>query len=263
MKTFSIIFLFPLFLFANTETLHESFNLIESEYINVDEPNKSVPKWLRILGRDLAGALAGGATGAAAGGIGAGPGGLIGAIAGGASASIDAAGFVAPPNVGGTTNPSNPFDDAGKYHYESIDNAYENPSGIISTPESLNKGNFYQLVQQLVATEGVVSTSDFNQTFPQSSMESVMNQVSDVEDLLAFVNQLQTAGTLSQQEASIALSYINVFENSTNLNSFVSYSIQTENAINNSTQYSAHSKAIILSFMATARYGAAYWGVFE
>ncbi len=245
-NSITIVAFFLSFNFAFIATLPTEAKNINQPTTLSDIKPPVLGKFWKILKGDLSGALAGGATGAAAGavmgGIGAGPGTVIGAILGGAAASIDAAGLViAPPDLGGTANPLNPFDNAGKYHYESINDAYENPSGIISTPGSLNRGSFYQLVQQLVTTEGLASASDFNQTFPQSFMESVMNQVSNVEDFSAFVNQLQTAGTLSQQEASIVLSYISVLENSTNLNSFVSYSIQTENAINNSTQHSAHS----------------------
>ena len=227
-----------------------------------------IPNWLRILGRDLAGALAGAATGAGAGALiggpaGAGAGAVIGGVMGGAAASIDAAGMVAPNDpstLGGLANPNNPYDDAGLMHYTGMDNIYANPTGIISLPGSLNTGNYYPRIRQTIIQNGLATASEIDQYYLYPTFVNDFNSTKAL-DFSPLLAQLVSQSKITQGDANFLTSYYVALENSSDYQAFKNYSIQNENEVLNSSNFSEKSKAILLTFMATARYGAAYWQI--
>jgi len=116
-----------------------------------------------------------------------------------------------------------------------------------------------------VVDNEILSASVLDQVYSSNQFSSDFSQVSaEVENELSdFIDDLESESTITSQEADVLQSYISEMANSTDLSDFKDYSIETENGISGSGSYSTKSKAILLTFMATARYGAAYWGAFD
>lgn len=215
----------------------------------------------RIIGADLAGAFLGFLT-------------LVGlnndsdadniangsfAVAGGAAASIFASeeeGMAAPGNSGNATgNPFNPFDAFGRLHYEIIDEVNAHPSTYLNGHE-VRFTEYYNLVFGQLVAEGMVTPSDRSH-MPQSAAESVYNQAKSVRNIVEFMNTASVPG-LEPSDRAIMGQYFGALMSSGDYSNFASYSIAVENLVNASS-INARSKALLLTEMATARHGMAYW----
>jgi hypothetical protein len=160
-------------------------------------------------------------------------------------------------------NRSNPYDNIGRLHYVAIDEIFAKPSGIIAPDGTVNTVNYYGWVKTFVATNGLGTPDQVEQTYPYSTMVQDLASTRELTDLTTFINGLVSRGKMSRDEANVLIPYFSNMERSSNFEAFKSYSIGVESQVNSSATFSEASKAALLSVMATARYGTVYWGVFE
>lgn len=221
-------------------------------------------KALRIIGADLGGALTGAAAGAGAGaaiaGVGAGAGAIAGGLIGGAAGSLKEAGKedkkAAKVAYTPSTNSDNPYDNIGYEHYYAINEALSADSNYL-TAGVYDNSLFYSFSTNLYVANDVISDESLS-AFPLSSSDNVLTQLNNYHDsLVVYMNGI--AG-LDSVVKSCLTPYFNCFEASEDAKivDFVAYSIQMENAVLNMA-IADLDKQIILSVMATARYGSQYW----
>jgi len=225
-------------------------------------------RWLRILGKDLLGALSGAYTGSQIGssvpGLGTGVGAAIGAVVGGAGASLVEAGKEDKPaagNQGGAIvvhNAQNPYEYVANLHYEIIKDIAED-SLIVYKNGKFIFNSYYNYV---ISKMRNIFDNDNLKYFREDIFKNVSNFVDNYNhDLLFFVNDNETPyyNKITPEERIILNLYYELFEIAPNYETFAMISIGFENIINNSIYLDEKTKAVLLTNMATARVGIAYW----
>ena len=227
-----------------------------------------------IVTADMKGALDGAAKGATtgaaiAGATGAGWGALFGGIVGGTIASIDQYRENHPSTSVDTTtqfqpsisfpnsikNSLNPFDSIGLIHYEIVAMFMANPALCRTNSGTLDYPVFYTTIFNILINNypSLQITTAVQNYFKYTDFESVRNDMND--DFSIIANNCIQNDDLRQ----IVISYQQFFDSETEYTSFCSYSISVESQIINNTLYSDIEKQIVLSYMATARYGFWFW----
>lgn len=209
------------------------------------------------------GAAAGAAAGAVVAGVGAGPGAVAGGIIGAAGASLYEAGKeTTPPKKEESYNPgsniNNPYDNVGFEHYHAINEALSSSSNYLSN-DNYDNTLFYDFSSNLAVQDSIVDEQDLL-AFPLSLSDSVLGVVSNAgDDLVVYFNGITEYDSVVKD---CLTPYFQCFEASENaeVGGFVQYSIDMENAVTNMAM-SEFDRQIILSVMATARYGSQYWSL--
>jgi len=224
---------------------------------------------LTVIG-DLAG-------GAAGWGIG----GPIGAIIGGGAASalmyyeINDGNPIVPKDetvAYAAANPNNPFDYVGYYHYYTMNQIAKPPNDYINTDGTFSTQKFHSFSGNLLQQQGVITYTQFN-NLSLSSVEnnllyikSNLNYSNSSVDVNGFLNTIHTDGRINSGSKDALVSYFNALQSFSRLqsatvqdiNNFISYSTTMENTVASSA-LNSDDKAMVLSTMATARYGVHYW----
>ena len=230
-------------------------------YISSLEPSTlKKGKWWKILGADLKGALSGAATGAAIGsaapGVGTGGGAIVGAVLGGAGASFEAAAGLADPGVTPpTSNPNNPYDPAGALHYSLLDVMIAFPGEFIQIG-GFNYSTYRNFILNRLVNNGLLSANNIAD-FPLATFAAEQASFLGNGSPIAFVNQSNNPNLLPI-EKSVSIQYFQAMSSSQSVSAFTNFSIGIENTVA-ASGIADRSKAVLLSEMATARYGFAYW----
>lgn len=236
-------------------------NYVSNQPLQNTNASAKALKWLKVLGADLTGCLAGGVAGAAIGtavpGIGNTVGALVGMVVGGAGASCTAAGSGYPTNPNGgvqtTANRANGFDAIGLLHYTVVDAAFRNQSTIFPNGEDIDYNAYYNLSFQVLQNNNV-NVQQWVRTFAPLNSEPTFNFD---KSLVAQLNDLDES-IVDATERDILKEYFKALENTNKSEDFPAYSVQVENTIAGSN-LNAVSKQKLLGVMATARYGVAYY----
>ena len=233
------------------------------------------PKWLQVLGADLKGALAGGATGAGIGsvvpGLGTTAGTVIGAVAGGASASIEKASELLVnttnneyPNsilfepIG---NNQNKMNNAGLQHYKSINNAFIAKSNYL-TNNVYDNTLFYNSSGNYLKSTGLFP-SNWTLAFPISNSNSNLDflKLYDGVSSVDFLNILYDKKMINKNVFNLLKPYFECLNLTNSVEDFVYYSIKAENIVSN-LNIEQSDKQLVLILMATSRNGIQYWSLF-
>jgi len=238
-----------------------SYSYVQTQQLLTTE--KLSPRWNRIIGADLTGALggaiAGGAAGSLIGGVGAGPGALIGGLLGGAGASFtEAGGIVAPGNQGGTPiieNINNPYDFVGILHYEIMGEMTSNHETYWVNNE-LNYSLYKEMVFSKLKSYSIDNFNNFNDDFWIKEIK--FHAAWQEEYIEYFSSSNSRLSTLSNTCLSIAEDYYSALTLTNNTDDFVQYSINAENLVVNSNLIDIEKKYLLI-FMSTARIGVGYY----
>lgn len=230
--------------------------------------SKWPPNWWKVLCSDVVGALAGGAIGSGAGPAGA----AVGALVGGAVASTaTAAGLGNPgpippdPYTPGTTigiaSVDNDFDYLGHWHYYTLNKSMLDPTTYEDSKGDFDKGLFVEYAKS-VLIDNQVFKSDEIDGYDTNITDYVLTLVADVHTKEAgeLITLLYDDGKISLDVKTTIEDYFDCMEASADLLDFADYS-KTAEEIVEASNFSASDKQIILSTMATARYGAEYWSL--
>lgn len=155
------------------------------------------------------------------------------------------------------SNEINPYDSYGYWHYASIDNVLVEPERYLSE-EVYDNERFYVSTKEFLLENGVEDYSD-GLTIDQANVKLKLN--SDILEKYGFLGDLKhryDRGDISQSVYEIMHPYYDIFSRTSNIEEFVEYSLQAEELIVNS-ELENKDKGVILSTMATARYGMQYW----
>ena len=171
-----------------------------------------------------------------------------------------------------TANSNNPFDYVGYYHYYTINQIAKSPKDYLNTDGTFSVEKFRSFSGNLLQEEGVITYAQHN----QFSVEQVESNLSYVKnnltysnsnvDVNGFLNTMYSDKKVSLASKNALASYFNALQSFSQLQSatvqdidnFISYSIAMENTVASST-LNSDDKAMVLSTMATARYGVHYW----
>lgn len=234
-----------------------SANYQKTNSRNIDE--KLSPRFWRILGADLTGALGGAVVGSSVPAVGT----VVGAILGGAGASCTAAGSicVAPPTDGGITatdNPLNIYDYVGEQHYELLDAAYVSRTSYF-TDDVFEGELFYNDGKKYMIRNLGYRIDDFR-VFSLEQNNSVIEHRMSNGDLntVDYLQLMYRENKISREVRDALLPYYTCFEVTSDPRRFEAYSIAAENIIAASSM-SSIDKSLVLCSMATARHGAFYW----
>lgn len=236
-----------------------------------------------IAGADLKGAIDGAATGATIGktlgNTGAVVGASIGAVVGGAAASLREwreikkahkqthneeikfkGGDVVSTILQEAENGENPYDYIGRIHYQML---YDIEMGnlFVGSEGDLDISEYYTAMEHgfLSSYEYVYDLSMLYDYYP--------HQFYEIFPFLQFQEVLQNSvggivspvSSLSSELNNIILEYDIVRQSSTMFQDFYIYSVNIERDILMSGDFFAIEKQILLSYMATARYGFYFW----
>ncbi len=257
---------------ANKTTIQEntknSISDITADYILGQSKlpeSKINPFWRRVIGADLTaagvGALAGMGVGAAAAGVGAIPGAIVGGLFAGAGASFTAAGISAPENTGGvgtTYNSNNPYDFAGTMHYQIMRDCQANPDTYTLNDE-INMSTYKTEVFN-IASGKYTTINSYKELFVDKDYKTMIydaQNVSDISDF--FVTTNSKLSGLSSRAISTLNSYSDALDLTNNPSDFITYSISAESSVLSDTNLNDKEKAIILSYMSTARIALGYY----
>lgn len=257
---------------ANKTTIQEntknSISDITADYILGQSKlpeSKINPFWRRVIGADLTaagvGALAGMGVGAAAAGVGAIPGAIVGGLFAGAGASFTAAGISAPENTGGvgtTYNSNNPYDFAGTMHYQIMRDCQANPDTYTLNGE-INMSTYKTEVFN-IASGKYTTINSYKELFVDKDYKTMIydaQNVSDISDFFVTTNSKLTG--LSSRAISTLNSYSDALDLTNNPSDFITYSISAESSVLSDTNLNDKEKAIILSYMSTARIALGYY----
>jgi hypothetical protein len=226
----------------------------------------------KIFAADCKGALSGAGTGAAVGTAVGGAGGatvgaIIGAVVGGSAASIEKAQDLktkAATTVDGevivltpvdesemaeeASNPENPFDHIGFAHYKIVNYYLEN--NYLTADGVFDRSSYYDMAIDQLPTfmEENFAFAEYTQYYDFNALETTLSNID-----LPFDTYLNP--TLS----SMLEEYNEYMESSVNFSDFRQYSVQKENEIISNDGFEEIEKQMVLSYMATARYGYWYW----
>jgi hypothetical protein len=239
-----------------------------------------------IFAADCKGAIAGAKDGAAIGGAiagapGAAVGAIVGGVVGGVAASVEKAQSIkqaqkeqekvdikdnpisdtpssnsigTPQDTTTMMNeasyPINPFDYVGATHYKMVNYYLEHPEVIINDSNEFDAVSYYQSATQLLPLFLPAVSSNCEVYYPFSALMTTLPNVDKTFN--QFLN-------INPNLISILESYEEYSENATNFSDFYSYSCQKEYEVLNHPLFSALEKQMVLSYMATARYGFWYW----
>lgn len=259
---------------VSADLYQEKLNSLSSKYLSDHSASSGSfkpPKWLRVLGADLKGALAGGATGAAAGsvipGVGSAAGSVVGAAVGGAAASIEKAeaSSIVAPFPGGfnpTGNSNNSENQVGLEHYLCIDAAAASQSNYKSSGVYDNSV-FYSFSNNFYVTSGLIS-SGWSQAFTLTMSNSNLSLIAANPFLTEsqFATLLYDDSKISAAVKDALIPYFECLDAAPSVEDFTEYSIEAEDIITQSTSLSAQDKKLILIVMATGRNGIQYWSEF-
>ncbi len=249
----------------NSKLISQTSSSYELEQSKISAPKIS-PFWRRVIGADLTGAgagvIAGGVAGAVVGGIGSVPGAIIGGILGGAGASFTLAGaegIAANPggNTGGS-NPNNPYDFMGAVHYDIVNTMLNDKEEYFP-----NNQLDYAKYEQLVFAQLKVKYQDcddkkaiFPCAFYSSEILFHANRTGNIVSY--FTSNNSRISAMSSNVRLIIKDYSQAIQATNNKSDFTQYSLACENIIVGSSLNDLD-KMQILSYMATARYGIAYY----
>ena len=253
----------------NGKLLLQEVDSLSVKYITDSIQLRKKPKWWKVLGADLTGALAGAKIGA----------GLTGyfpsvssaivigscALVGAAGASLTAGG--AGNNNGDASNSNvinnsnNSFEFVGEYHTKFLDRAANNINLVFETKGKdtlFSSTKYYLFASNYMIEDGIVDSSFFN-IFTQSRLDSLLNYVSFnySGDIIIFLQNAYSSGDLNFIEYHILDIYFRVLQHISDYQTFQQFSVIVENMIINSS-LNINSKSMLLSVMATTRYDLAY-----
>jgi len=233
---------------------------LKENSIDINQEAK-VPKWLKVLGADLKGALAGAATGlgiAVGTGIDPGAGATGGAFVGGASASIDAEASVIIDNNGLSGviyNQNNAFEAVGKSHYLLLDEAINGSPNWYSN-SVIDYNLFIDRAYEMLKIKNLNCDVSKNCISPSEYKNIVQSVLNDNSNIKNYANNLNFSNVVK----IILHDYFQVMLWMKNYNSyyFANYSILVEDLISQSNLQN-NDKIVLLIEMSTARVGFQYW----
>lgn len=164
-------------------------------------------------------------------------------------------------NSGGSNtidpNETNPYDYVGYWHYASIDNVLVDPKRYLNGKDYDNE-RFYKATVEFLLKNDVASDSDYESFILELANEKLAfnSEVFDKYGLSGGLTYLLEKGIVQESVYEVMMPYYNVFESVNSSKEFVEYSLQVEELV---VKSKLEEKEIILSTMATARYGAQYW----
>jgi hypothetical protein len=146
------------------------------------------------------------------------------------------------------SNPNNPYDYIGAVHYQLINYGFENDLFVIYDDELDREVCYETIINQLpiFLENNFFPTSDCEQYYDFEAIETTLSNIDSFDQYITNPNLL-----------SILTEYDDYMESSANFFNFHQYSIQKENEIIENPNFLEIEKQIVLSYMATARYG--YW----
>ncbi|AXT53196.1 hypothetical protein D1818_21060 [Aquimarina sp. BL5] len=156
-------------------------------------------------------------------------------------------------------NQTNPYDSYGYWHYSSIDNVLVNPERYLNG-EDFDNEQFYEATKEFLSDNNVGDYSDYENFSLDEANEKLMfsSDLLETYGLLGGLEYKFEKGFITELVYEILKPYYKILENSNNIQEFVDYSLQAEELIVNSI-LERKDKQIVLSTMATARYGMQYW----
>ncbi|MDR2409830.1 MAG: hypothetical protein LBE13_17210 [Bacteroidales bacterium] len=250
-------------------------NVITKQEVTEKRQKAKGDGW-RVFAADCKGVLSGAATGATigtavGGATGAATGAIIGGVVGGTAASIEKAMELKAKEpskivnvetintiemVNEASNPNNPFDAIGAAHYKIINYCVEN--NFFVDNDVFDRIAYYDMVTapdmvtnyfpQFTESNLTPIGSEYVQYYDHNAMETTLSNID-----LPFSTYLHPTLSFMIEE------YDEYMENSTSFSDFYQYSIQKEDEIIANTYFVDIEKQIVLSYMATARYGYWYW----
>ncbi len=274
MKTIKVIFILGLLILVgglfmgfnqkfhiNTETTTSKINLSkenfsgsEVELVNflsnmVEEvPERKKGRFWRILGADLKGGLAGAGVASTVPGLGTG----VGAIIGGVGASATEAGKdKISPSDNNTSNPNNPYDDAGKHHNAFLRQYY---------PDINCKANcdifIYNLSENYIAKNFDISATTLSSSVMKKETIRIINAIKS-NNIETLANQLVEEKKITPLQVIITDLY---YENVLTLRGeqFYLASLKFEKTVLNSS-IKESDKEIILSALSVGRHSHGFW----
>ena len=163
-------------------------------------------------------------------------------------------------NTGQTeANETNPYDSYGYWHYASIDNVLVDPK-LYLNGEDFDNELFYEATIKFLSKNDVGSDSDYENLTLDLVNEKLAfsTEVFDHYGLSGGLTYLLEIGNIQESVYEVMLPYYSVLENVNSSEEFVDYSLQVEELVLDS-ELEEKEKEIVLSTMATARYGIQYW----
>lgn len=174
-------------------------------------------------------------------------------------------GSVSSNTSGGSTsgqidiNETNPYDSYGYWHYASIDNVLVDPERYLDG-EDFDNTRFYETTKEFLSDHGVGNHADYESITLDLANEKLAfnSELFNRYALSGGLSYLLENGKIQESVYQVMKPYYNVLENVTSSQEFVDYSLQAEELVVNS-ELKRKEKEIVLSTMATARYGIQYW----
>ncbi len=162
------------------------------------------------------------------------------------------------------SNNLNPYDFVGKFHYDMLNDA-NNDNNVNYTAGQYDPGKFFNYIIGATLSTGI-STPLYTAHVPFSLTTQVLqghniNENFDTPDFFGVVNAAYDENILSENGKNILLMYFDALLNVevNQLNAFTNYSIAMENMANADPGLLQKEKILILSTLATSRYGINYW----
>jgi hypothetical protein len=246
------------------EQLENLTNLYIAKTVSQNnKPSSQLPQvqrrpWHTILSFDVGGALAG-----------LGFFGPIGGLIGGALASGLAAVEINPDqpidyNGNGTAYASakvnNDYDGVGYYHYYMINSASVSTQNYLDANGKFSVQSFRSFAGNLLVNEEVIT----QQKLSNFTTQNLNYQISYLQNnmtngLTGLLTTLYNDNKISLEAKNFLSPYFQALETTTDVDAFINYSENAEDIVIASSLNSID-KQVILSTMATARYGVHYWG---
>jgi hypothetical protein len=243
---------------SQSQATIEIHNLNENYYFG--NTNNAKINWKKVLGADLKGLATGAGIGAGVGaatGVGAIGGAVVGGLIYGAGSSIEAAGArVVNPDFNPISNPNNPYDYVGYQHYSICKAALTNRE-LVFTNGVLDYDKYYEFVFKYLKIDLNNNCDNHKSCYCANSLQTTIQSINVTQSLPAWMNSFSDPN-ISEDVHQILKDYFTGYINSNNYSKFVEYSLSCESIITNSSLPQLD-KAIILSTMSTARYGADFW----
>ena len=152
-------------------------------------------------------------------------------------------------------NNSNPYDSVGLIHYDIVAYFLANPALCQADDGEMELSAFYTVAFNMLINNypSLPITDNMQNYFGHLDLVSVINDMS--YDFSVITNSSIQNNSLRQ----VVYTYQQDFDNATDAATFFPYSIIIESQVANNSSYSDLEKQIVLSYMATARYGFWFW----